>query len=183
MSEQYILLYSKQCVHSQNLIKSMYKDQDLYKRVYKQCIDEPGVVIPKNIKVVPALIIKSDNTYKTLEGTEVFNWLEQKKKTFLPGGNKSFISTKDNGDIESYDPITMNSGSMSDCFSSISDTRPMSHCYQFIDNNKGFTKTNVNGMVTPSEDDLTSIKSDTSNRLEQLIAQRNLEVQQPTHRR
>ena len=58
----------------------------------------------------------------------------------------------------------------------------MTHCYQFIDKSSGYTKTNENDMVTPNENDLTSIKSDTSNQLEQLIAQRNMEVTQQTNR-
>lgn len=184
MSEQYILLYSKQCIHSQNLIKNMYKDQELYKRVYKQCIDDPGVVIPSNITVVPALIIKSEQKFNTLQGSEVFEWLELKKNKIVTN-NKSFISTQAglNQGIESYDPITMNSSSMSDAFSTLDDSRPMSHCYQFIDKSSGYTKSNENNMVTPDKNDLTSIKSDTSNQLEQLIAQRNMEVSQQINRR
>tara|TARA_B100000780_G_scaffold150581_3_gene105194 strand:+ start:2782 stop:3357 length:576 start_codon:yes stop_codon:yes gene_type:complete len=190
MNEQYILLYSKQCIHSQNLIKSIYKDQSLYKKLYKQCIDDPGVVIPSNITIVPALIIKSDNGYETLQGSEVFKWIESKKNNTTSNNttsnNKSFISTQpdnaSNSLIESYDPITMNSGSLSDTFSTLDDSRPMSHCYQFIDKNSGYTKSDVNNMVTPTESDLTSMKSDTSNQLEQLIAQRNMDVTQKTQR-
>ena len=173
MSTQYILLYSNQCVHSQNLIKEMYKYQHVYNNIVKQCIDDGKVKIPSNIRIVPALIIKHNGSFQTLQGKQVFEWLRNSTKNQQQPTQSKNLVNQHHG-IESYDPITMNN-SLSDSFSTLSHSKPMSHCYQFINNEEGFSSINQD-IVTPNENDITSIKSETDKRLEQLMQRRNMEI-------
>ena len=68
----------------------------------------------------------------------------------------------------------MNS-SLSDSFSILNNSKPMSHCYQFINSQEGFSSGNQD-IVTPNENELNSLKSDTDKRLEQLMQRRNMEI-------
>jgi len=174
MSTQYILLYSDQCVHSQNLIKEMYKYQHVYNNIVKQCIDDGKVKIPSNIKIVPALIIKHNGNFQTLQGKQVFEWLRNSTENKQQQHTQSNNLVNQHHGIESYDPITMNN-SLSDSFSILNNFKPMSHCYQFINSQEGFSSAN-HDIVTPNENELTSIKSDTDKRLEQLMQRRNMEI-------
>ena len=74
MNNTTILFYSKKCIHSQKLLKQLYKNQELYNNIYKVSIEEPSVKIPKNVKSVPTLIIKNNNNFITYVGEEVFDW-------------------------------------------------------------------------------------------------------------
>ena len=187
MCAQHVLLYSKNCRHSERLIKDLYKDQNIYNMITRQCIDDCKFKIPSNIKVVPALIIKGNEGYQTYQGKEVFDWLmhlrnsisqdtnrANKVNNVVPSGGMS------GGGIECYDPVTMNS-SLSDSFSSLEDTTPMSHCYQFLNESSGFTNSIQTGVPinTPSTSEIDSFKQDTNKRLEQFIAQRNMEIPKP----
>lgn len=188
MCAKYVLLYSKNCRHSERLIKDLYKDQNIYNMITRQCIDNCNFKIPSNIKVVPALIIKGDGGFQTYQGKEVFDWLDNLRNSIKmeTGGTPQQQPVSGGGmtgGIECYDPITMNN-SMSDSFSSLDNTEPMSHCYQFVNDNNGFTSSIQTGasINTPSTSEIDSFKQDTNKRLEQFIAQRNMDIPRPSAR-
>ena len=178
MSAQYVLLYSKHCMHSEKFIKDLYKDQNIYNLVKKQCIDNCSFKIPSTITVVPALIVKSNGRFDTFQGKEVFDWLEQMRDSFRTQQTYNEQNVSDG--ISCYDPVTMNN-SLSDSFSNLNDERPMSHCYQFLNQTEGFTGTNMN-INTPSTNTLDSFKDDSSKKLEALIANTNMDIPNPPSR-
>jgi len=184
MCDRHVLLYSEHCSHSERFIKELYKDQNIYNMITRQCIDNCKFKIPSNIKMVPALIIKSNDGYQTYQGKEVFDWLVNLRNQISQETNRNVSNEGPSmaGGIECYDPVTMNS-SLSDSFSNLQDTAPMSHCYQFLNDNNGFTNSMGGGAITtPSTNEMDGFKQDTNKRLEQFIAQRNMDIPQPDSR-
>lgn len=72
----YILFYSNQCKTCYLLVE-MLKREDLFKYFNSLCVDDPQLVIPKNIDVVPTIIVPQCN--KALSGNEIFHWIETMK--------------------------------------------------------------------------------------------------------
>lgn len=77
------------------------------------------------------------------------------------------VTKKDNSSIQCYDPIAM-SGGFSDSFSSITDTTPMGHCYEFIhgDNKIKTANSSYGENKTDKEDKL-------NNEYEKMLENRN----------
>ena len=146
MATQYILLFSDKCTFCKNLLEKLNKLPKLDSMIIKQNIHNKDVFIPSDIKTVPALIHKENDQYTTYQGKEVFNWIDSQASRLKPVNN-----------IVSYDPTTMGM-SMSDSFSNLDDNTPMSHCFQFLDNN-----TNYNTQINMKPPESTSVDKKTIN--------------------
>ena len=74
MNNTIILFYSKKCIYSQKFLSSLYKNQELYNKIYKISIEDTNIKIPKQVKSVPTIIIKNNSSFVTYVGEEVFKW-------------------------------------------------------------------------------------------------------------
>ena len=166
MATQYILLISDKCTFCINLLEKLKKIPKLESIIVKQNIHNKDVYIPSDIKTVPALIHKQDDNYTTYQGKEVFNWIDSQISRLKPVN-----------EIVSYDPTTMGM-TMSDSFSNLNDTNPMSHCFQF------FYKNSYNNKIdmTPPQSTTTDKKAINDKQLEEFIRKRNLQIPNEVNR-
>ena len=166
MATQYILLISDKCTFCINLLEKLKKIPKLESIIVKQNIHNKDVYIPSDIKTVPALIHKQGDNYTTYQGKEVFNWIDSQISRLKP------VS-----EIVSYDPTTMGM-SMSDSFSNLSDNNPMSHCFQFLDNNSYNNKIDM----TPPQSTSNDKKAVNDKKLEEFIRIRNQQIPSEVNR-
>lgn len=161
MTTQYILLFSNKCNFCNSVLEKIGKSPKLDQLIIKQNIHNKEVFIPSDIKTVPALIEKQNDNYTTYQGKEVFNWVDSQISRLKPVN-----------EIVSYDPTTMGM-SMSDSFSNLSDNNPMSHCFQFLDNNDNY---NTNVDMKPPESTSINKKSISDKKLEEFIRMRDQQI-------
>lgn len=166
MTTEYILLFSDKCTFCINLLEKLNKTPKLESSIIKQNIHNKDVYIPSDIKTVPALIHKQGDNYTTYQGKEVFNWIDSQVSRLKPVN-----------EIVSYDPTTMGM-SMSDSFSNLEDNNPMSHCFQFLDNNSYNNKIDM----TPPQSTSTDKKAINDKELEEFIRMRNQQIPNEVNR-
>lgn len=166
MATEFILLLSDKCTFCNNLLEKLTKIPKLDSSIIKKNIHNKDVYIPSDIKTVPALIHKQGDNYTTYQGKEVFNWIDSQISRLKP------VS-----EIVSYDPTTMGM-SMSDSFSNLGDNNPMSHCFQFLDNNSYNNKIDM----TPPQATSNDKKAVNDKKLEEFIRIRNQQIPSEVNR-
>jgi hypothetical protein len=118
MSNNYFLFHSNYCEHSKKLVVALRKTE-YYDKFVKICVDDRSYKIPSSITHVPAIIIPEYN--EPLFNSDAVAWLDSKS------------SNESGGDtIEAYYPTTMSG--FSDSYSNLTNETPMSHSFDFLDN-------------------------------------------------
>jgi hypothetical protein len=125
MSE-YVLFYSKDCVHCKEFMNELYKNQDLYKLFHLINVLEENIKLPRYVQSVPTLIINESNSQRPQikVGNNVFEWYKEK----MEQNNKTMI-----GGIQDWDPSMMNG--YSDNFSSLDSTNEKDRNFAYLDMN------------------------------------------------
>jgi len=192
-TQNFIIFYSKQCQYSNEFLTELYKNIDLYRKFHKIDVNNTRVRIPANIREVPSIIVPGPHGKQSVYvGDDVFNWLSQVTQTLRQQSNvqsnqKNMQQSSQGNEPMSYDPQAMGGG-WSDGFVSLTDESPMAKSFEFIGNVQGLVGTTMgNGMINPPPDDGILDKEKMKNeaaarQMEDLIAQRDREVPQPTVR-
>lgn len=125
MSE-YVLFYSKECVHCNEFMNELYKNQDLYRLFHFININEKGLKLPKYVQSVPTLIVNESQLNRPLikVGTEVFDWYKEK----TVNNDKAMV-----GGIADWDPSMMSG--YSDNFSPLDHSGEKDRNFVYLDSN------------------------------------------------
>lgn len=121
---RYIIFYSNHCIHSQNVMKKLFKTP-YYPKFMKICVDNKRNPIPPNVTCVPTIFLPGNPI--PISGSKVFQWIEGLNST----GNKV------NGNAGAQNISAFHSTEMSgfsDGYSFISDnsTNPLNHSFSFL---------------------------------------------------
>jgi len=190
-----MLFYSNNCIHSREFINQLYKTPAIYSSFIKIDVQNTKVNIPKCVKAVPTIIIKSVNTSpQVFTGDEVFKWYNQlmsrlqksdPSKGPAPASNLGNGTAKSLGGISDYDPCTMSG--FSDGFAYLEDktvqSNPIEHQFEFLGRsmhpveNMAQMQTQVGGKK--SDEDKNGLAGD----YERLMAQRSMDIPQPPERK
>lgn len=185
---KYILFYSKNCIHSRELLNQLYKNQGVYNKFIKIDVQNTTVKIPKCVSAVPTIIIRNPRMKpQVFTGDEVFNWYnhflsrienrknaqKEKSQSDLGGGTNSSV-----GGVLDYDPCAMSG--FSDNFSLLDDglakTNPFEHQFEFLGgrpSNAFVGRPNFGQQSNMNEEE---DKGMLGKKMEELMAQRAMEV-------
>ena len=190
----YMLFYSNNCIHSKEFISQLYKNPAIYNKFIKIDVQNTKVTIPKCVKAVPTIIIKSANASpQVYTGDEVFNWynqllsrLRKNDVSTVPTSNLGNGAAKSVGGIADYDPCTMSG--FSDGFAYLEDktvqSNPIEHRFEFLGRNSVHPVENMASMQTQvGGKKSTEDKNGLAGAYEQLMAQRSLDIPQPPERK
>ena len=196
---KYMLFYSNNCIHSREFINQLYKNQPVYNAFIKIDVQNTKVNIPKCVKAVPTIIIKSVNASpQVFTGDEVFKWYNQLLSRLQqasaaptqqgPSSNLGNGTAKSLGSILDYDPCTMSG--FSDNFAYVEDktiqSNPIEHQFEFVGRSMAPASMQMSGQgqggpqVGKSKDE---DKNALAGAYEQMMAQRAMDVPQPPERK
>ncbi len=169
MAEEYLLFYSKNCIYSTDFVNKLYKNQNLYKKFILINVNNKNIKIPNFVKSVPTILVTENNDRQLLVGSQVFDWLKNKK-----------TEIKEKEDIQNWDPVTMSG--YSDSFSYLeNDNSAMEKNYSFLGSKSETINTPSEGS-TITKNSSSAPKSKTDIAYENLLAQRRQSTPQPIHR-
>jgi len=123
MSE-YVLFYSKDCVHCNEFMNELYKNQDMYRLFHFINVNEKGLKLPSYVKSVPTLIVNESQLQrpKIKVGEQVFDWY----KGIIENNNQAMA-----GGIQDWDPSMMNG--YSDNFSPLDNSGEKDRNFVYLD--------------------------------------------------
>lgn len=166
-NNNYYFFHSNYCEYSKELVVALRKTE-YYDKFVKICVDDRSYKIPSSITHVPAIIIPEYD--EPLFNADAIAWLTSK-------------TSKKNSDetIEAYYPTTMSG--FSDSYSNLTNETPMSHSFDFLDNEFKINAPSESGDSDPRKSGSSNRKSDEFEmNFEKLKQQRDLEIQKERRR-
>jgi len=150
----------------------LQKNIGLYNKFIKISVDDRKYKLPSFLKVVPTLVIPSQNGKMILTNNDVFKWLETKSSQYTNNtkNTNTNISNKTDekhtGEIQPYFSSEM--GGYSDQYSYLENTNPMSHSFAFLGEGS-------NQINTPKDEDFAK-KDDLSQQFEKFKNMRDTDI-------
>ena len=123
-NNEYVLFYSKDCVHCEEFMNELYKNQDMYKLFHLINVNDTKIKLPRYVQSVPTLIINESNLQRPQikVGNDVFEWYKSKAEE----NNKQMSSG-----ILDWDPSMMTG--YSDNFSALDNSDEKDRNFVYLD--------------------------------------------------
>lgn len=87
-SNYHVLYYSENDGNSRNFLRELHKTT-YFSKFIKLCVDKSDIKVPRCIRSIPTIIVPTSQGPKLLSGDMLQKWMDDAKKTTIPGNNEA----------------------------------------------------------------------------------------------